>query len=491
MSRFALSRCRTVQVHDHPRTRSLFSVSLASVAMVTALCSTVGANEGQAKRPNVVLLMADDMGWGDVGYNGHPVLKTPHLDAMSRAGLRFDRFYAPTVCSPTRGSCLTGRHPYRYGIFTANVGKLPQKEQTIAEDLKSLGYSTGHFGKWHLGTLTNDIQDGRRGGKDPNDYSPPWLHGFDAAFSTEQAIGTWDPGHNPVFNTHYWTGPGNFATTNLEGDDSRVMMDRAIPFIQQAVKAERPFLAVIWFHAPHEPVKAGPKYREMYAGESGAQQNYYGCITALDEQVGRLRQELRDLNVAGNTLVWFCSDNGPEGKETAPGSSGPFRGRKRDLWEGGVRLPAILEWPDQISSPRVTDVPCTTMDFLPTIRDFLRSSGESVLPIDGISIRPLIEGKPFERSKPIGFEFGNTAAWVDGRHKLVALLEPSVKDAETDTNSAVNLRLIKQVLLYDVVADPHEDRDLSDQNPALTAKMKAELEEWRKDCQRSNTGGDY
>lgn len=491
MSRFALQRCRTIQVHDYQRTRLFISVSLAGAAMITALCSIVDANEGPSKRPNVVLLMADDMGWGDVGYNGHPVLKTPHLDAMSRAGLRFDRFYAPTVCSPTRGSCLTGRHPYRYGIFTANVGTLPLEEQTIAEDLKSLGYSTGHFGKWHLGTLTNDIQDGRRGGKDPKDYSPPWLHGFDAVFSTEQAIGTWDPGNNPIFNTHYWNGPGDFATTNLEGDDSRVMMDRAIPFIQKAAKADQPFLAVIWFHAPHEPVKAGPKFRALYAGESEAKQHYYGCITALDEQVGRLRQELRDLKVAGNTLVWFCSDNGPEGKETAPGSSGPFRGRKRDLWEGGVRLPAILEWPDQISSARVTDIPCTTMDFVPTIRDFLRTSGDPVSPIDGVSIRSLIEGKPFERSKPIGFEFGNTAAWVDGRHKLVALLEPAPKGSESNTNSSGDLRPITQVLLYDVVSDPHEDRDGSEQNVELTTKMKKELEAWRKDCQRSNSGRDY
>lgn len=442
--------------------------------------------EPAVKRPNIVLLMADDMGWGDVGYNGHPILKTPHLDAMSRAGLRFDRFYAPTVCSPTRGSCLTGRHPFRYGIFTANVGKLPLQEQTIAEDVKSLGYATGHFGKWHLGSLTNDIQDGRRGGKDPDAFSPPWLHGFDTNFSTEQAIDLWNPGEKPIFNTHYWTGPGQYATTNLEGDDSRVMMDRAIPFIQQAAKENRPFLAVIWFHAPHEPVKAGPKYRDLYPGRTVSEQNYFGCITAMDEQVGRLRQELRDLNVASNTLVWFCSDNGPEGKETAPGSSGPFRGRKRDLWEGGVRMPAILEWPDKIAAGRVTDIPCSTTDFLPTIRDYLGFSAPSVAPIDGVSIRPLIEDKPFERPKPIGFEFGNAAAWMDGRYKLVGLLEPEPKgDVQPSTKP------FKQVALYDVVADPHEDKDLSAEHPDLTSKMRKELEAWRADCRRSAAGGDY
>src|SRR5690606_1303916 len=114
-----------------------------------------GNNPPKRKRPNIILAMADDMGWGDVAYNGHPVIQTPHLDALAREGLRFDRFYAPTVCSPTRGSCLTGRHPFRYGIVNANVGRLPARELTLAEALKTAGYTTGHFGKWHLGTLTN------------------------------------------------------------------------------------------------------------------------------------------------------------------------------------------------------------------------------------------------------------------------------------------------------------------------------------------------
>lgn len=405
---------------------------------------------------------------------------------MSRASLRFDRFYAPTVCSPTRGSCLTGRHPFRYGISNANVGRLPEQEQTIAELLRPLGYATGHFGKWHLGTLTNDIPDGRRGGKDPNAFSPPWLHGFDTTFSTEQAIGTWDPGINPVFNTHYWTGPGQFATDNLEGDDSRVIMDRAIPFIRDSAKANRPFQAAIWFHAPHEPVKAGPAYRALYADRTPREQNYYGCITALDEQVGRLRQELRDLGLANNTILWFCSDNGPEGNETAPGSTGRFRGRKRDLWEGGVRLPALLEWPDRIPTARVTDVPCVTTDFLPTILDFVGATHSATRPLDGTSLRPLIEGQGFERPKPIGFEYGNAVAWIEGRFKLIGLLQP-----EADKETSVHGKSVKQFLLYDVGADPHEDTDLSAQYPEIVKSMQTKLEAWRQDCRRSASGADY
>jgi arylsulfatase A-like enzyme len=472
---------------------------LLSLAASGGIARLEGA---EATRPNVILCMADDMGWGDVAYNGHPAIKTPNLDAMARSCLRFDRFYAPTVCSPTRGSCLTGRHPYRYGIFTANVGRLPTGERTVAEALKGLGYVTAHFGKWHLGTLTNDIQDGRRGGRDPSVFSPPWLHGFDVSFSTEQAVPTWDPMKDQPFLTRYWTGPGRFATDNLDGDDSRVIMDRAIPFIRGAVGSRKPFLAVIWFHAPHEPVRAGDAYRAMYADRPVKEQHYYGCITALDEQVGRLRRELRDLGVADNTMLWFCSDNGPEGQAgRAPGSAGPFKGRKRDLWEGGIRVPGMLEWPAVVKGPRVVSIPCVTTDYLPTVLDYLGITLGPPRPIDGISLRPLIEGVMAERPAPIGFEFGNMAAWIDNRYKLVALLRGGGSDADEDGRPAVpsekatrktqdGTKAVVKLLLFDIIADPKEETDLSADQPARVESMRARLEDWRRSCRRSLAGGD-
>ncbi|MYB52640.1 MAG: sulfatase-like hydrolase/transferase [Acidobacteriia bacterium] len=145
--------------------REVLKSSATVLAAPLAACGTAGPSASGGSQPNVILCMADDQGWGDTGYNGHPFLQTPHLDAMSQAGLRFDRFYSGApVCSPTRGSALTGRHPYRYGIPTANAGHVRDQEVTLAELLKEHGYSTGHFGKWHLGTLTNDQEDGRRGG---------------------------------------------------------------------------------------------------------------------------------------------------------------------------------------------------------------------------------------------------------------------------------------------------------------------------------------
>jgi len=141
-----------------------------------------------ADKPNIILMMADDLGWGDTGYNGHQRLQTPHLDQMAADGIRFNRFYAAApVCCPTRGSCITGRHPYRYGIYFANTGHLPKDEMNLAEALKQEGYATGHFGKWHMGTLTKEVVDANRGGRKKNDsnYAPPWERGFDVCFSTE------------------------------------------------------------------------------------------------------------------------------------------------------------------------------------------------------------------------------------------------------------------------------------------------------------------
>ena len=444
-------------------------------------------------RPNIILALADDLGWGDPGFNGNKVIQTPHLDEMAKAGLRFERFYSGApVCSPTRGSCLTGRHPYRYGIWSANEGHLRKKELSLAEVLKAQGYATGHFGKWHLGSLSHE-QDGRRGGRGENaHYAPPWEHGFDVCFSTEQAVPTWNPLQNQPFPTKYWTGPGRAATSNMEGDDSRVLMDRALPFIRQAASDKQPFFAVIWFHAPHQPVIAGPEFRAKYGGLSEGEQHYYGAITALDLQVGRLRNELRELGVAANTMLWFASDNGPEGENgkmgTNRGSAGPMRGRKRSLWEGGIRVPGLLEWPARIKSGGVTAVPCSTLDYFPTTLDILGIRiDRQPMPLDGVSLVPLFDGKLKERPVPIPFETLGSAgskssrgsphiALVDNRYKLL-----------TDMNDSPD----KTPLLFDLINDPAEASNIAPANPEIVRSMNAKLLEFRESCKNSNIGKDY
>lgn len=467
--------------------RSIYCLIVATFLSVAMACS--------GEKPNVILCMTDDQGWGDTGYNGHPVLKTPHLDKMAKDGLRFTRFYSGApVCSPTRGSCLTGRHPYRYGIPFANTGHMKKQELTLAEILKGQGYVTGHFGKWHLGTLTTKIKDANRGRPgNTKSFSPPWQNGFDVSFSTESKVPTWDPMISPVkrrgtywnatelegetraYGTHYWTGPEEMAKDNLKGDDSRVIVDRAVPFIEKAAADKKPFFVVVWFHTPHLPVVAGKKYYDMYEGHDDFKRNYYGCITAMDEQMGRLRQTLRTSGVEDNTMIWFCSDNGPEGKDTAPGLTHGLRGRKRSLYEGGVRVPGLLVWPKMIREGRVSAMPCSTSDYLPTVLDALgyELPETKTRPYDGVSLLPLIRGETEVRPRPIGFESQKQVTLVDNQYKIYS------KDKG------------KTFELYDLQADPGEKTNIAEANPEIVKKMTATVSEWRASCKASAEEKDY
>jgi arylsulfatase len=445
-----------------------------------------------APRPNIILCMADDLGWGCVGYNGADVIRTPHLDVMSREGIRFDRFYAAApVCSPTRASCLTGRHPYRTGVFFANTGILRPEEITLAEVLKPHGYATGHFGKWHLGTFTDTEHDANRGGsKHPELVNPPSRHGFDVYFSTESKVPTWDPMQKPrafkdqessrfgwnhithdsaavPYGTSYWTNKGK-VTDNLDGDDSRVIMDRAIPFIQDAAEKSKPFLAVIWFHAPHLPCVAGPRYAAMYKDQDFKMQQYAGCITAIDDQMGRLRAKLKELKINDNTMLFFTSDNGPE--NGTPGDAGPYRARKRSLYEGGVRVPGLMTWPNRIKHPMVTDIAVVTSDYLPTVIDALEIDPPSNV-LDGMSMLPLLDGEALQRPAPIGFMSAGQQAFNDNNFKFYA------KGNKTE--------------LYAMDTDPHEKNNIAAEHPEIVEAFRKSFTAWQASCKDSFDGGEY
>ncbi|GAB3649771.1 sulfatase-like hydrolase/transferase [Echinicola sediminis] len=445
--------------------------------------------------PNIILLMADDQGWGDMGYMDHPHLLTPNLDEMAANGAVFDRFYAAApVCSPTRGSVMTGRHPLRYGICTANCGHIKEEEITLAELVREKGYTTGHFGKWHLGTLTRDTLDANRGGQEKfdGDYAPPWEHGFDECFVTESKVPTWDPMVTPPrsagdvssklkegdpFKTYYWTGPGQIVTDNLSGDDSRVIMDRAIPFIEKAVGEQKPFMTVIWFHTPHLPVLTGEKFRAAYKDLSEDQQHYYGVLTALDMQIGRLRDKLEELGVAENTVLFYTSDNGPEGKSVQGRTQGltkGLKGRKRSLYEGGIRVPGIVEWKGKIPSGTKVTAPCSTSDYFPTIAKMLDIDLKNFdRPYDGVDLFPFLTGDKQVREKPLSFFFESQSALIEEEYKLYRKNEG--EDYE----------------LYHIKNDPGEKEDLAEHEPQILQKMIANWEAWGETVEQSSLGYDY
>ena len=439
--------------------------------------------------------MTDDLGWGDVGFNGNTVIQTPHLDEVASEGIRLERFYsASAVCSPTRASVLTGRNPIRVGVPTANSGRLRHEEITLAELLQEAGYATGHFGKWHLGTLTASMRDSNRGRQgDSTHLSLPTDHGFDTYFSTEAKVPTFDPMLKPVeydtlqgeslrygwaalendsrsldYGTHYWTNEEGPVTKNLLGDNSKVIMDRVLPFMSEAMEQSRPFFTVIWFHTPHLPVVADSLYRSRYPELSHEEQLYFGTISAMDDQVGRLVSHLKTLHVFDDTMIWFASDNGPEIR--TPGSAGPFRDRKRSLHEGGVRVPAFVSWPAVVAQGSSTEVPAVTSDYLPTISDWLQLPFPSSHTLDGISLVPLLQRTQTQRNAPIGFLIHDQRSWVDDTYKLIT------KDKGTSYE------------LYNLIEDPAEQDNLILEQPERAARMQEQLDRWVQEVQASAAG---
>ena len=465
--------------------------------------------------PNIILLMSDDQGWGDVGYNGNAEAKTPNLNAMAGAGIRLDRFYAAApVCSPTRASVLTGRHPFRYGIEWAGEGHLPRNEMTIAEVLKANGYGTGLFGKWHVGELSRTVNQSYFAGEtaDPSHYSPPWENGFDESFATESMMPTYNPYYHVGgdygtedyrmvqteavaenqtsggfrWRDNFWLGPGEIEDSWLGGDSSRIIMDRALDYIQSQVDDQRPFLAVIWFHTPHTPVVAGNDDRALYPDESIEAQHWYGSITAMDRQIGRLRKQLRELGVADNTLLWFNSDNGPSYIHNL-NSAGPFKGKKAELTEGGIRVPAIVEWPAGLEGGRAMAAPISTSDIYPTLLAVAGlASPENQPDLDGIDVLPLLAGETEQRESPIAFQSpirGSEYA-ADRSQLQYALSDDVYKLFSGDGGITWEL--------YDLLNDPSETDDIAANHMERAEGMKVQLEAWiestRLDANSPNPG---
>jgi arylsulfatase A-like enzyme len=476
--------------------RREFMKAASAGVCLAAMGSLPVFGKSDSRKANIILCMADDQGWGDVGYNGHPVLKTPNLDAMARESLRFERFYAAApVCSPTRGSVMTGRHPNRFGCFKWGHTLRPQ-EVTIAEALKKGGYVTGHFGKWHLGSV--------RKGSPVN----PGASGFDEWFSAPNFFD-----NDPILSREG-------IAVQTKGESSIVTADAAIEFIRKHSKSGRPFFAVVWFGSPHGPHEAVELDRALYKGQSKKLQHFYGEITGLDRAVGKVRKELRTLGIQNDTIFWYCSDNGGL---PGVGSTGG-RGNKAKVYEGGLRVPAILEWPSRIRNPRKTEVPCNTSDIYPTLLDIVGVKIEKQPVLDGISLVSLIDGKMKSRPRPMGFwDYPIGGISTPSKKFMSELLAAQKKGNEVGDRSRLRLDAGKiekkypedklgghsawldwpwklhrienkkrvKFELYNLAEDPEERKELAGGEPERVKTMKDKLEEWQKSVVRSLNGEDY
>jgi arylsulfatase A-like enzyme len=400
--------------------------------------------------------MTDDQGWGETGYNNHPVLNTPNLDDMARNGLRFDRFYAAgPVCSPTRASVLTGRTHDRTGVYSHGYA-LRRQEKTVASALQAVGYKTGHFGKWHL--------NGLMGPGVPifaDDQYNPGVYGFDEWVSTSNFFDI-----DPIMSEK-----GEFK--QYTGTSSEVIVQQAINFIDQSLDEGKPFFAVVWDGSPHNPWLAKEEDKEAFANLNSASREHYGELVAFDKSVGELRAFLKAKGLADNTLVWFCSDNGGL-PDISPTTVANLRGYKGSLYEGGIRVPAIIEWPARVQ-PSVTGFPASTMDIFATLAEVAGLPDSLRLyPQDGTSILPVLSNVIVEREKPIFFRFEQSGALVDNNFKLF------IKDRDN-----------KQYELYNLQTDPGETNNLATELPDRAEQMTATYEEWNESVDNSIEGYDY
>lgn len=474
-----------------PHRFAFVALTLITIALVAS-----PTRAAETAKPHIVLVMADDHGYGDTGYTGHPFVKTPHLDAMAETGVVLNRFYASApVCSPTRASVMTGRHPFRVNVPNHGHYMRPH-ETTIAEALKGAGYATGHFGKWHIGSVQ------------PDSPTNPGGAGFDE----------WLSGLNFFDNDPYLSRNGKYE--HLTGPGSVVTMDATIDFLTKHHAGDQPMFAVCWFPAPHDPHREIPQSTadaaKLYSDAKTKMPGYFREITLLDEQVGRLQKCLRELKIADNTLLLYCSDNGGLAAESSGG-----RARKGSIYEGGLRVPAILQWPAKYKAKEI-NTPAFTADIYPTLVAITGAKVERQTPLDGVDLTDILSDARRTRP-PMGFWHGFRNGEGTYSDRIIkSLMEaheagepnpfpnrilknvnefPEFETPDLHGHAAWNawpwkLHRIEQqgkvrFELYQLVDDPMEANDLSGDEPDRVARMKDELQAWQKSVLNSWSGNDY
>ncbi len=466
--------------------------SIKTQFLLLALLSTLVAcsNESgqsvskKSTQPNIVFLLADDMGYGDLGCYGSQSIETPHIDSLAASGLRFTNFYSGSaVCTPSRACIMTGKFPLRYDIrqhFRDSVEYLPAAARTLPEVLHDAGYTTAHIGKWHLGGLR--LSDVERRQKSETALPGPLQHGFDHYLTNIEGAPI-----RPrlVSERQLYRQGGKYMLRNDEraapNDQhwTEIKVDEAIKLLDGWKDGDKPFFLNMWFDVPHTPYEPAPEpHLSKYAalGVEGDQLYFRSMVSHLDAQIGRLIQHLRENGQLENTLIVFTSDNGP----AFQGSPGPFKGGKTDLHEGGIRVPMFAVWAGHIAAGQHTFQPAHMADLLPT---FGKIAG-GTLPdkLDGIDIMPLLTGdgqmadrgvllwqmdlyRGFQNQGPKPTPYATSVA-TDGKWKL---LTDSLKPTE----------------LFNLAQDHRELYNLLGEHPEIEARL---LEALRKYHEESREG---
>jgi arylsulfatase A-like enzyme len=419
----------------------MFLTGLAAPAVLPA----------KARRPNVLVILTDDQGYGDLSLHGNPVLKTPNMDRIAREGVRFTQFHVCPVCSPTRSSFLTGRYNYRTGVVDTYNGRslMRPDEVTLAQMLGAAGYRTGIFGKWHLG----------------DNYPLRAIdHGFQEALVLRGgglAQPADAPGSTGYFDPILWH---NGQAEKTKGYCTDIFTDAAIRFLEQ--NRHDPFFAYVATNAPHDPLLVDDRYAKPFrdAGVPEQTAKVYGMIANLDENIGRLLATVGKLGLERDTLVLFFSDNGPIGQTRF---NGGMRGTKGTVYEGGIRVPCFLRWPGKLTPGATVDRLAAHIDLVPTLLDACEVSKPDNLKLDGTSLMPLARGQKVDwPDRTLFFQ------WHRGD-------EPQPwRDCAAHTQ---RWKLVNGNALYDLEADPGESVDVAAAHPEVVSRLRAAYEVWFRD----------
>ncbi|MGC9326514.1 MAG: arylsulfatase [Candidatus Hinthialibacter sp.] len=395
------------------------------------------ANESSAKKPNVLLIMTDDQGWGDIHSHGNDLIDTPVMDRLAASGARFDRFYVSPVCAPTRASLLTGRYHLRTGVHGVTRGyeTMRSEETTLAEILQEAGYQTGCFGKWHNGAHYPQHPNGQ---------------GFDEFIGF--CAGHW----NNYFDATLERNGKPFKT---QGYITDVLTDFAIEFIRS--NREHPFFCYVPYNAPHSPWQVPDRYFDKYKarGLDDTTACAYAMCENVDDNLGRLLHVLDQLELAGDTIVLFLTDNGPNSDRY----NGDMKGRKGSAHEGGVRVPLFMRWPGRIPAGKVIQPIAAHIDLLPTLAHLCGAPLHIEKPLDGKNLAPLLKGDGGDwPDRMIFSHWGNRGAVRTQRWRA------HVQGRSWE--------------LYDMIADPGQKNEIGQEHPAVLTKLRACYERWYKDA---------
>ena len=447
---------------------------------ILLLIGPTPADAGQSrKKPNVILIMTDDQGHGDLGFHGNPIIKTPNLDKFAKQSVRMKYFYVCPVCSPTRSSLLTGRYNYRTGVVDTYIGRSMMRpgEVTLAEMLKAAGYVTGIFGKWHLGD---------------NYPQRPIDQGFDEAL-VHQGGGVGqpaDPPGNSYFDPVLFKNGKEFKS---KGYCSDVFTDGAIDFVKRHKK--EPFFVYLAYNCPHTPLQVPEKYLNMYKNKDlshsafpkigqplpgkanqDATARVYGMVTNIDDNLGRLFAVLDDLDLTDDTIVIFLTDNGPQQVRYNSG----LRGRKGMVYEGGVRVPCFIRWPARLKGNRDIDPIAAHIDIVPTILEACGARKPAEVNFDGKSLMPLWLDKAKDwPDRVLYFQ------WHRGdepqMYRAFAARGQRYRLVQPQGGGNSKLPGFVSFQLFDMENDPYEMNDIAAKHPKIVAKMTREYEKWFRD----------